>query len=98
MWTIASSLHRELSLDWRLDRQLFPLQAEIKKLQELLSSSEQQLEAECQKSIGLNQQLAQLTEIKELLQLQLDAGGSTGTAAEKLVRIWHVVSSFIFEL
>ena len=64
----------------------FCLQTEIKKLQELLSSSEEQLEAECQKNTSLSQQLAQLTEIKDLLQLQLDAGGSTGTAAEKLVR------------
>ena len=58
----------------------------MKNLQGLLSASEQQLETECQKNISLTQQLSQLTELKELLQLQLDAGGSMGTAAEKRVR------------
>ncbi|KAL8589100.1 hypothetical protein ACOMHN_017263 [Nucella lapillus] len=61
------------------------LKAEIKNLQELLSASEEQLETECRKSSDLNQQLAQLAEVKDILQLQLDAGGSTGSAAEKRV-------------
>ncbi|KAK7115731.1 trichohyalin-like [Littorina saxatilis] len=81
---VKKSSDRTRALDAQKDENS-ALKTEIKKLQELLSSSEEQSEAECQKSIKLSQQLAQVTEINDLLQLQLDAGGSTGTAAEKRV-------------
>ncbi|XP_076465151.1 uncharacterized protein LOC143296965 [Babylonia areolata] len=82
--TVKKTSDRTRALDAQKEENM-ALKAEIKKLQELLSASEEQLEAECHKSADLNQQLAQLTEVKDILQLQLDAGGSTGSAAEKRV-------------
>lgn len=60
------------------------LQEEVGKVKALLEQSENHLHEEEVRSKGMNQQVIKLTEMKNLLQQQLDRGGG-GTVSEKQV-------------
>ncbi|XP_005105360.1 golgin subfamily A member 4 isoform X2 [Aplysia californica] len=59
------------------------LKEEISHLKHLLEESEKALEAECARTKEMSGQIKQLMEIRDVLQLQVEEGGTGGTAAEK---------------
>lgn len=65
--------------------EVLTLREEVGKVKALLEQSENHLHEEEVRSKGLNQQVIKLTEMKNLLQQQLDRGGG-GTVSEKQIK------------